>query len=160
NPRHIYGSRNRINELYVDYSHGPFFIRVGRQAISWGESDTIALLDVSNPFDLTLGAPGFFQDVEEARIPLYTVRATYKLIEHWGARTALFGDASLAPGPIDTPVPINPITAGVSPFNPDQADPQWNLWAQGVGNQLHTVLVDRLPNNTWANSRWGVRLTG
>src|SRR4029434_11014393 len=73
--------QNRINELYFDYTHGPFFIRVGKQAISWGESDTIAILDVSNPFDLTLGAPGFFQDVEEARIPLWTIRSTYKLID-------------------------------------------------------------------------------
>src|SRR5262245_46834538 len=65
-----YAHQNRINELYFDYTHGPLFVRVGKQAISWGESDTIAILDVSNPFDLTLGAPGFFQDVEEARIPL------------------------------------------------------------------------------------------
>jgi uncharacterized protein DUF1302 len=160
NPRHIYGSRNRINELYIDYSNGPLFLRVGRQAISWGESDTIALLDVSNPFDLTLGAPGFFQDVEEARIPLYTVRGTYKLIEHWKELTSVFADVYLVPGPIDTTVSINPITAGVSPFNPDQADPNWNVQAQGVGNVIHTVLVDKLPANTWANSRWGARLEG
>jgi hypothetical protein len=83
NPRHIYASRNRINELYLDYTKGPVFVRVGRQAISWGESDTIALLDVSNPFDLTLGAPGFFQDVDEARIPLWTLRTTIKLISSW-----------------------------------------------------------------------------
>src|SRR5207249_6130309 len=46
NPRHVYASRNRINELYLDYSKGRVFIRAGRQAISWGESDDIALLDV------------------------------------------------------------------------------------------------------------------
>jgi hypothetical protein len=160
NPRHIYASRNRINELYIDYTHGPFFLRVGRQAISWGESDGIALLDVSNPFDITLGAPGFFQDVEEARIPLYTVRSTIKLIEHWGDLSSVFGDVYLVPGPVDTTVPINPITAGVSPFNPDQSDPQWNVWQQGVGNSIHTVVVDRLPENNWANSRWGARLEG
>jgi hypothetical protein len=28
---------------------GPFFLRVGRQAISWGEADTIGLLDANNP---------------------------------------------------------------------------------------------------------------
>src|SRR5262249_21485985 len=83
NPRSLYGRYNRINELYVDYTKGPLFLRIGRQAISWGESDTIALLDVQNPFDLLLAAPGFFQDVDEARIPLYTVRSTYKLIDSW-----------------------------------------------------------------------------
>jgi hypothetical protein len=161
NPRSIYGHRNRINELYFDYTHGPFFLRVGRQAISWGESDTIALLDVSNPFDLTLGAPGFFQDVDEARIPLWTVRSTIKLIDNLGPLSSLFGDMYVVPGPIDTTVPINPITAGVSPFNPDVADPQNNLIAQGdFASGFHTVLVDRLPENKWYNTRWGARLTG
>jgi hypothetical protein len=159
--RGIYAHRNRINELYFDYAKGPFFLRVGRQAISWGESDTIALLDVSNPFDLTLGAPGFFQDVDEARIPLWTIRSTYKLIDNWGPMSSMFLDAYLVPGPIDTTVPINPITAGVSPFNPDVSDPQNNILAQGAAAaSIHTVLVDRIPENSWSNSRWGARLTG
>ncbi len=160
NPRHIYAKRNRINELYVDYTKGRFFLRVGRQAISWGESDDIALLDVTNPFDLTLGAPGFFQDVDEARIPLWTVRSTIKLVDSWSFLSSAFVDMYLVPGPIDTTVPINPITAGVSPFNPDQSDPQLQLDALGQGGTLHTVLVDRLPERDWGNSRWGVRLTG
>jgi hypothetical protein len=160
-PRGIYGHRNRINELYLDYTNGPFFLRVGRQAISWGESDTIALLDVTNPFDLTLGAPGFFQDVDEARIPLWTVRSTLKLIDTWGPLSSLFGDVYLVPGPIDTTVPINPITAGVSPFNPDVADPMLNIVAQGsFASGFHTSVVDKIPERTWGNSRWGARLTG
>jgi hypothetical protein len=167
NPRHIYGSRNRINELYIDYTKGPVFFRVGRQAISWGESDTIALLDVQNPFDLLLAAPGFFQDVDEARIPLWTLRTTIKLVDNWKFLSSGFVDAYMVPGPIDTTVPINPITLGVSPFNPDQPNPQANLFigptARQVTNQdplLHTVIVDHLPENNWANTRWGVRLQG
>ncbi len=167
NPRHIYASRNRINELYIDYTKGPVFLRVGRQAISWGESDTIALLDVQNPFDLTLGAPGFFQDVDEARIPLWTLRTTVKLVDNWKFISSGFIDAYMVPGPIDTTVPINPITMGVSPFNPDVPNPQASLFigptARQVTNQdpaLHTVVVDHLPENTWSNTRWGVRLQG
>jgi Protein of unknown function (DUF1302) len=167
NPRHIYASRNRINELYIDYTKGPVFVRVGRQAISWGESDTIALLDVQNPFDLLLGAPGFFQDVDEARIPLWTLRTTIKLVDNWKFLSSGFIDAYMVPGPIDTTVPINPITLGVSPFNPDVPNPQANLFigptARQTFNQdstLHTVVVDHLPENTWSNTRWGVRLQG
>jgi hypothetical protein len=161
NARKIYAERNRINELYFDYSSGPFFLRVGRQAISWGESDTIALLDVQNPFDLTLGAPGFFEDVDEARIPLWTVRSTMKLLESAGPLSSVFGDVYLVPGPIDTTVPITPLEGGVSPFNPDVADPQLNIVSQGAfGQQLHTVVADQLPASTWSNSRWGARLTG
>src|SRR5581483_409390 len=175
NPRHIYGSRNRINEMYVDYTKDRFFFRVGRQAISWGEADTIALLDVSNPFDLTLGAPGFFQDVDEARIPLWTLRSTVKLVDNWEWLSSLFADMYMVPGPIDTTVPINPITAGVSPFNPDVMDPQRMLiGADGKPftaddqstptpkgtSLLHVSVVDKLPANKWNNTRWGVRLTG
>jgi hypothetical protein len=167
NPRKIYGTRNRINELYLDYTKGPVFVRVGRQAISWGESDTIALLDVQNPFDLTLGAPGFFQDVDEARIPLWTLRTTVKLVDNWKFLSSGFVDAYVVPGIIDTTVPINPITYGVSPFNPDVPNPQGSLFIGPTRRQtvnqdtaLHTVVVDHLPENTWANTRWGVRLQG
>jgi len=168
-PRRIYASRNRINELYLDYTKGPVFMRIGRQSISWGESDSIALHDIQNPFDLTLAAPGFFQDTEEARIPLYTARGTFKLIDNWKFLSSAFLDAYLVPGPIDTTVPINPITAGVSPFVPQQADPQWIIGNQKIpypelfgGNQaaLHSAVVDELPENNWSNSRWGVRLAG
>jgi hypothetical protein len=176
NPRKVYATQNRINELYVDYTKGPVFFRIGRQAISWGEADTIALLDVSNPFDLTLGAPGFFQDVDEARIPLWTIRSTIKVVDNWKWLSSGFLDAYLVPGPIDTTVPINPITYGVSPFNPDVPNPQSNLFigptarqttplgAQGVtgpqSNFLHTSVVDHLPEKTWGNSRWGIRFQG
>jgi len=158
NPRHIYGSRNRINELYVDYTKGRFFTRIGRQGISWGESDSIALLDVSNPFDLTLGAPGVFQDVDEARIPLWTIRSTIKLVDNWRFLSNLFADMYLVPGVIDTTVPINPITAGVSPFNPDVNDPYDQIIAQGQTGLVHLILADRIPEKKWSNSRWGVRL--
>jgi hypothetical protein len=176
NPRHIYAKRNRINELYMDYTKGRFFMRAGRQAISWGESDTIALLDVQNPFDLTLGAPGFFQDVDEARIPLWTLRTTVKLIDNWKWLSSLFADAYVVPGVIDTTVPINPFPGGgLSPFAPDVADPQLQLagpdgivgtaddisiaTSKGIAHP-HLVAVDRLPESTWGNSRWGARLTG
>ncbi|HKA29232.1 MAG TPA: DUF1302 family protein [Candidatus Binatia bacterium] len=166
-PRKIYGERNRINELYIDYTKGPVFVRVGRQAISWGESDTIALLDVQNPFDLTLGAPGFFQDVDEARIPLWTLRTTVKLVDNWKFLSSGFVDAYVVPGIIDTTVPIDPITYGVSPFNPSVPNPQGSLFIGPTRNQeinqdtsLHTVVVDHLPENTWANTRWGARLQG
>src|SRR4029077_1070732 len=35
-PRSIYGNTERVNELYLSYSKGPFFLRFGRQSISWG----------------------------------------------------------------------------------------------------------------------------
>ena len=54
----------RINEAYVNLIKGPVSLRLGRQAISWGESDTIGLLDANNPFDLTRAIPGVFEDID------------------------------------------------------------------------------------------------
>lgn len=176
NLRNIIGRRNRINELYIDYTNGPVFVRVGRQAISWGESDSIAQLDVSNPFDLTLGAPGFFQDSDEARIPLWTLRTTIKLLDNWKDVSSVFLDTYLVPGPIDTTVPITPSWFSqpysvAAPYSCQtiggkrscaSRDPYRAISLDDVQYNfpLHVSVVDRLPKNTWSNSRWGARLTG
>src|SRR5438046_3752480 len=163
NPRHVYASRNRINELYLDYAKGRIFMRAGRQTISWGESDDIALLDVTNLFDLTLGVRGLMQDLEEARIPVWALRHTVKLAETMGPLSSVFADAYVVPGVVDTTVPIDPIAAGVSPFNPDVQDPQKQITALGgpaIGKLLHLDLVSHQPAMTWANTRRGARLEG
>ena len=174
--RGILGHRNRINELYIDYTHGPLFVRAGRQAISWGESDSIAQLDVSNPFDLTQGAPGFFEDTDEARIPLWTLRTTLKLLDSWKDISCVFLDTYLVPGIIDTTVPITPSWFG-QPYSPaapyscqtiggkkscGTRDPERALSLDDVQANfpLHVSIVDRLPKHEWSNSRWGARLTG
>ncbi len=148
NPRHVYASRNRINELYLEYAKGRIFMRAGRQTISWGESDDIALLDVTNLFDLTLGVPGLMQDLEEARIPVWALRNTVKLAETMGPLSSVFADAYVVPGVVDTTVPTDPITAGVSPFNPDVQDPQkqvTDIGGPAVGKLLHLDLVSHVP---------------
>ena len=160
NPRHILASRNRINELYLDYTKGRVFFRVGRQALSWGESDTIALLDISNPFDLTMGAPGFFMDVDEARIPLWTIRNTIKLADDLGPLSSVFSDVYLVPGPIDNTIPISTPSLFGFPYSAPGADPQASQIPVDVRNLLHVNIVERLPEKNWANSRWGARLTG
>ena len=70
------------------------------------------------------------------------------------------------PDPIDTTVPINPITVRrVARSIPDVPNPQGNLFigpTQGSGGQpgprCTRCVVDHLPENTWANTRWGARL--
>src|SRR5205809_477536 len=117
NPRHIYASRNRINELYLDYTKGRLFTRVGRQAISWGESDDIALLDVTNLFDLTLGVPGLIQDLEEARIPVWAMRNTVKVFDDVGPLSTGFLDTFVVPGVVDTTVPTDPLPSSPGGLN-------------------------------------------
>jgi hypothetical protein len=170
-PLDVYGHQRRVNELYLSYTKGPLFVRFGKQAISWGESDTIAILDQNNPFDLTLGVPGVFEDLDEARIPLWTVRTSYALFDTWGPLSSGFVEAYWVPGDIDnsTATVPEPAVAPYSPPGPDpaaQAGPALAVFNVGdyqeCGNPnanrpLCVVLVDKVPPHAMKSSRWGVR---
>lgn len=162
NARDIYGHRQRVNELYFNYSKGPVFFRVGRQSISWGEADTIGLLDQNNPFDITLGAPGVFQDLEESRIPLWTVRTTLNLFDNLGPFSSGFLEAYWVPGDLDNNTGILPIP-GASPYSVAQYDPQINPAITGANSlifrnrEFQFVLVDGVPKKNFENSRYGFR---
>ena len=158
----------RINEAYINMTKGRLFLRLGRQTISWGESDTIGLLDASNPFDLTRAIPGLFEDLDEARIPLWTVRGTYTLFDSWGPFSSGYVETYLVPGSIDTTVSQVPLPLA-SPYSPPQTDPQSLLaglippdvnttLVQGAFGGIQLGLYDHLPSRSMKNSRYGVRL--
>ena len=69
--------RHRLFEAYVDYTKGPLFIRLGRQNLSWGETDVFRLLDQINPLDASFG--GFLVALDERRVPLDMLRTVYGL---------------------------------------------------------------------------------
>jgi hypothetical protein len=143
--RDEYARRWRVNEAYVSLAKGPIFLRIGRQAISWGESDTIGLLDANNPFDVTI-VPGVFADLDEQRIPLWTARATAELFNNVGPFSSGFLDTYIVPGMIDTTISPFPI-GSASPFSPPPA--------VGPPNSQEQFL--QLPGYKFGNSRWGVR---
>jgi hypothetical protein len=153
NPRDIYADQRRVNELYLSYGKGPFFMRIGRQSISWGESDTIALLDQNNPFDVTLGAPGLFQDLDEARIPLWTARSSLNLFTTLGPFSSGFVEAYWVPGDLDVNTGILPIQTA-SPYSPRGREPQGSVPG---AFPLQLVLLDRIPKKDFESSRYGFR---
>ncbi len=65
----------RLFEWYFNITKGPLFIRLGRQNLSWGESDAFRLLDQINPLDNQFG--GFLTSLDERRIPLNMLRAQW-----------------------------------------------------------------------------------
>lgn len=67
--------RHRLFEAYVNYTKGPVFLRVGRQNLSWGETDVFRLLDQINPLDASFG--GFLVPLDERRVPLDMLRGVY-----------------------------------------------------------------------------------
>ena len=69
--------RNRLFEAYVNYTKGPLFLRIGRQNLSWGETDVFRLLDQINPLDASFG--GFLVPLDERRVPLDMLRMVYGL---------------------------------------------------------------------------------
>jgi hypothetical protein len=142
--REFYGRRTRVNEAYLNFAKDAFFLRVGRQAISWGEADTIGLLDANNPFDVLL-IPGVQYDLDEARIPLWTLRTTYELFSSWGPFSSGFVDAYWVPGWLDVTTGYLNIQ-GVSPYS--QPPPLQAPFIQ---------VFDKLPRYETGNSRYGFK---
>jgi hypothetical protein len=62
-------------EWYFNITKGPLFIRIGRQNLSWGETDGFRLLDQINPLDNLFG--GFLVSLDERRVPLNMLRTQW-----------------------------------------------------------------------------------
>ena len=73
--RELRGPNIRLFEWYFNITKGPLFIRIGKQNLSWGESDGFRLLDQINPLDN--GFAGFLTGLDERRIPLNMLRAQW-----------------------------------------------------------------------------------
>jgi hypothetical protein len=138
-------------EAYVDISRGPLFFRLGRQNLSWGETDLIRLLDNINPLDDTFG--GIFEDFDDRRIPLIMARSSYNFgkigpVQSFtleGFWVPGWWDNNMAPlAPPGTPyaLPIPPAAGGSVP---------------GIFN-----IYERLdnPGEKSSSSRWGFRVQG
>lgn len=105
--------RHRLFEAYVDFTRGPLFLRIGRQNLSWGETDAFRLLDQINPLDASFG--GFLVSLDERRVPLDMARIVYSF-EHVGPFSELnlegFG---VLDDKVSTPVPTGSPWSAPSP---------------------------------------------
>jgi hypothetical protein len=63
-----------LRDCYLDYTNGPWFLRLGKQQVAWGQSDGITVLDRVNPVDLS---EYWLQDFEDMRIPLWMANINY-----------------------------------------------------------------------------------
>jgi hypothetical protein len=64
-----------LKEAHLTWTAGNFMFRVGKQIVSWGETDGIRLIDQINPLDQRRG----FADVEfeTTIIPIWLLKANY-----------------------------------------------------------------------------------
>ncbi|MCW5888921.1 MAG: hypothetical protein KIT14_00060 [bacterium] len=104
--------RQRLFLAYFDFEKGPFFARVGRQILAWGETDIFRLMDNINPLDDSFG--GFLIALDERRVPLDMVRASWNF-GSIGPFADIFVEGFAAEGNVVSQVPGTP--AG-SPWSP------------------------------------------
>ncbi|MEW6602675.1 MAG: DUF1302 family protein, partial [Nitrospirota bacterium] len=64
-----------VKELHLTWSSGNFLFRIGKQIISWGETDAIRVMDQINPLDERRGIADV--EFESTIIPIWLVRADY-----------------------------------------------------------------------------------
>ena len=74
-----------LPSLYLDYSEGPLWVRVGQQQIAWGEALFFRVADVANGLDLRrhlfldFGA----EEYADERLSAPGIRASYNLSQDW-----------------------------------------------------------------------------
>jgi len=140
--RRLSVDRERLFQGYLETTVGPLFLRLGRQILSWGETDGFQLLDHINPIDSSFG--GFLISLDERRVPLDMLRSQY-YIGDFGPISEMFLEGYAA---IDNKVGYYPGTAAGSP---------WALPSLGApGNATKTFSLR--PARTIDNTRGGARL--
>ncbi len=140
--RHLGTDRERLFQAYVEANVGDLFMRVGRQILSWGETDGFQLLDHINPLDSSFG--GFLISLDERRVPLDMGIANY-YIGDLGPFSEAHLEGFVA---IDNKVGFYPGTPVGSP---------WALPSLGAPSNTTGTFVNQ-PARTINNARGGVQL--
>ena len=181
--RETFGRQYEAWEAYVNVQRGPLFMRVGRQNLSWGETDGLRLLDVINPIDNFFGLT-FDEDLDEKRIPLWMLRVNYQLIDVLGPLSSFGIETFAVPGVVDVEQGPIPYQGFLHPYAPptgcdaqliaDNSVAAPIVGASNIPNgcrnalppghpargSVHTSLYERLPSKSWHNSRYGARFVG
>jgi hypothetical protein len=140
--RRLGTDRERLFQAFLEGNVGNLFVRIGRQNLSWGETDAFQLLDHINPIDSSFG--GFLISLDERRIPLDMVVANYYLGDF-----GPFTEAHLEGfGAFDNNVGYYPGTPAGSP---------WALPSFG-GPPTTTQAFPLRPAGTFENARGGFQL--
>ncbi len=140
--RNVASLRNRLFQAYLETQVENLLIRVGRQILSWGETDVFRLLDNINPLDASFG--GFLVPLDERRVPLDMLRVNYRIGE-LGPLYEMFVEAYAA---IDDAVGFDPGLPAGSP---------WALPNLGAPSAVLQTLRTH-PQRTIEDTRGGFRI--
>ena len=135
-----------INEAYLEICVGDLEIRLGKQLISWGETEESRVADVINPLDVTNMVA--FPDWENLKVGLWMGRFYYTPLNVW--QDLSFELIITAPDFQPTRFP----SAGSGIFFPFPVMPQGLF-----GKVLHKREHDK-PANDSSNMEFGLRIRG
>jgi hypothetical protein len=147
----------KLREIYMDVAIPPFSLRLGRQQVTWGETDNFRALDIINPLDLRWHWSR--EPWEDVRIPLWMARAIYD-IGKIGPLEESFIEAVWVPWDFQR--------------NKTTTDPRrpWAFFGQGLRARanavviddqlfdLRTTVLDRKPDRGLESSQAGMRFKG
>jgi hypothetical protein len=140
--RQIGTDRERLFQAFVEADLGNLFWRVGRQVLSWGETDSFQLLDHINPIDNSFG--GFMISLDQRRVPLDMALANY-YIGGFGPISEMYLEGYVA---IDNKVGFDPGTPAGS---------AWTLPSLGAPDN-NTRTFKMVPARNIGDARGGFRL--
>ncbi len=113
--------------LYLDYNHGPVWLRLGNQQIAWGEALFFRVLDVPNGLDLRrhfILDPAA-EEYSDKRVSSPGLRGSVRLLDQYEIEgfTQMFSP-SILPGP---GTPFNFIPDQFTVQTSDAANRKWNF---------------------------------
>lgn len=134
--------RERLFQAYVEADIGSrLWFRLGRQILSWGETDAFRLIDNINPIDSSFG--GFLVPLDERRVPLDMLRMTLRT----GDIGPMYDTFFEFYGAVDNAVGYAPGTPAGSP---------WALPNTGVPG-TNTKSIRENPSRNFSDMRGGGR---
>ena len=138
-----------IWEIYADLTFDYFWLRMGRQVVSWGEMIGIQILDLINPLDLTWHSNYEIEEYENIKIPLWMIRSRYDIETGVPWFTELYVEGFFNPGdtsPAWSPGPGSPYRIGYSLDSLEdidydrRGDEEWGLRLGGRIGQVGWTL--------------------
>lgn len=127
---------------FVDIATEKLFFRIGKQIISWGETDIIPMLDRINPLDNTYGGP--LEALDDRRIPLWMAKGVWNIGDLGFCQSSAL-EGFINPGFADQEV------APLSPYGTPYA-------FAAPAASIPTIVKE--PEDSLDGSRWGFRYQG
>ncbi len=131
-----YESEAEFQDVYIQGKlQSDIDLKVGRQVVNWGRSDSLRVLDVLNPLDNR--EPGL-ADIEDIRLSVGMIKADY-YVDEWNASLIAIPEIRFSKNP---PYGSDFATV-VDPFN----------------SGFRTVFEEEVPED-WEDTSWAAALTG